>query len=249
MRVMGKSSCWQRLGSSAALPAVLLAALPLAAVLLATGCSRSPVSEGENGNSPVGSNSVSTKDHGPLPFHDAEPSTDSDKAMAASDGVALPFAVSSSGTLPVGTLLTVRLGESLSEAKPNSGAPFVASLQDPIVVNGNTLVARGSLARGRLESARSSAVRGNRSYLRLTLISIQVNGQEVPLQTSSLFTRGLPNPAVQTAFSPAASVNHESSNAVRLQKGRFLTFRVSSPVSLPSVGSTHLIKSSPPSGD
>jgi hypothetical protein len=248
MRVMGKSSCWQRLGSSAALPAVLLAALPLAAVLLATGCSRSPVSEGENGNSPVDSNSVSAKDHGPLPFH-SEPSTDSDKAMAASDGVALPFAVSSSGTLPVGTLLTVRLGESLSEAKPNSGAPFVASLQDPIVVNGNTLVARGSLARGRLESARSSAVRGNRSYLRLTLISIQVNGQEVPLQTSSLFTRGLPSSAVQTAFSPAASVNHESGNAVRLQKGRFLTFRVSSPVSLPSVGSTHLIKSSSPSGD
>jgi hypothetical protein len=243
MRVMGKSSCWQRLGSSTALLAVLLAA----------GCSHSHISEQEGDNSSVGSagatSAGATKDHGRLPFHDGEQSADSDKAMTASSAADLPFAVSSTGTLPVGTLLTVRLGDSLSESQPNSGGRFVALVQDPIVINGNTLVARGAMVRGRLESARSSAFRGNRSYLRLTLVSIQVNGQDVPLQTSSLFTRGLPNSAVQTAYSPAASVNHESDHAVRLQKGRFLTFRVSSPVSLPGVGSTHLSKSSPPSGD
>ncbi|HEY4905199.1 MAG TPA: hypothetical protein VIH89_17110 [Candidatus Sulfotelmatobacter sp.] len=222
------------------------------AFLLAAGCSRSPMLGAENGNSsadrPGVADSQADKGHVAVPFHGQE--ADSEKAMAVSSSASVPFAASSGGVLPVGTLLTVRVRDSVSNAKPDSGTRFVASVQDPILIDGNLLVARGAVVRGQLESARSSGVGGNRSYLRLTLVSIEANGQEVPLQTSSLFTRGATSmSATQAAFSPTAVVAGEGSHLVHLPKGRFLTFRLSSPVALPWIGSTHLSKGFAPSGD
>jgi hypothetical protein len=264
MRWMRKSSSWQSLGTGTA----------LLALLLAVGCSHSPVSDAQSHNSsadrPAVADSQADNDHSTLPFHSGEQSADSEKAMVESAAASVPFAVSSSGVLPVGTLLTVRLRDSITDAKPDSGTVFVASVQDPVVIDGNMLVARDTIVSGRLESALSSGVGSHRSYLRLTLVSIQVNGQDVPLQTSSLFARGEvlgsmtktataktataktvtdKTATTKAALSQAAAVTVEGARGVHLPKGRFLTFRISSPVSLPGAGSTHLSKSSTPSCD
>lgn len=239
---MGKSSSWKGL----AFIAILLA------LLLAPGCYQSTTSAAEE-NSSSGN---SADDGHNLPFHDGDdgPSSNSGataqpEASGANRGV--PFTASGGNILPVGTLLTVRLERTISadmpsEAKSTSPFAFAASLEDPLVINGKTVLARGTTVRGQLLSARSEVIKGNRSYLRLTLVSLQVNGREIPLQTSSLFARGdTEGPSIAGKVSSSSSAFGGSSNVVRIEKGRFLTFRLRSPVFLPSADAGQLSKNSP----
>jgi hypothetical protein len=160
----------------------------------------------------------------------------------------VPFALSGSGaSLPAGTLLTVRLENMLTGANSGSGATFTAALEDSVEINGNTIVPRGTLVRGRLESARASSIKGSLAYVRLTLVSIVVAGRDVPLQSSSLFARGqaaASGPALNAAFSHGSTVDGNS--GVRIQKGRFLTFRLSSPVKFPAIDAGQVSQNSSP---
>ena len=239
---MGKSSSWKGL----ACIAILLV------LRLAPGCYQSPTSPAEenssSGNSP--------DDGHNLPFHDGVGATSSDSGVTAEPRAGdanrgVPFTGSGGNILPVGTLLTVRLertisGDMPSEAKSASPFAFAASLEDPLVINGKTVLARGTSVRGQLLSAQAEVIKGNRSYLRLTLVSLQVNGRDIPLQTSSLFARGeMQSPNVANDVGSPSSLAFEgSSHAVRIQKGRFLTFRLRSPVFLPATDAGQLSKNS-----
>jgi hypothetical protein len=127
---------------------------------------------------------------------------------------ALPFrAGPQSRTLPSGTLLTVQLEDTLSTAKVRASDTFQASVAAPLALEGNSFVERGTVATGHVESVRSNAGSG---YFQLTLTAITLQGRPLALQTSSLFARGTLHQA----------------DGVRLQKGRRLTFRLTSPVTL-----------------
>ncbi len=67
------------------------------------------------------------------------------------------------------------------------------------------------MATGHIESVRAGAGSG---YFQLTLTAITVEGRPLALQTSSLFARGTVQPP----------------DEIRVQKGRRLTFRLTSPV-------------------
>jgi len=60
--------------------------------------------------------------------------------------------------LPAGTLLTVRLKNSISAENPGANGIFEAVVDDPVVIEGNRLVPRGATVVGRVESARASRV-------------------------------------------------------------------------------------------
>ena len=126
----------------------------------------------------------------------------------------LPF--HDSLTLPAGTLVTVRLGRSITAGNSISENGFAATLDEPIVVDGNTLISAGTAAAGRIESARVSKVGPHRAYVRLSLESIHLGGLDVPIQTASLFARPTPH----------------SDDLIGLEKGRRLTFRLTEPVFL-----------------
>jgi hypothetical protein len=128
-----------------------------------------------------------------------------------------------SHSLPAGTLLTVRLNKSISADGPDASPTFDATVEEPVVLNGVTLVPRGAAASGRLESARASTVQRDRGYLRVTLASINIDGRDVRVQTSSVFARA--NTGSGRDFK-----NDSSANAIRLDKGRRLTFRLTKPV-------------------
>jgi hypothetical protein len=158
-----------------------------------------------------------------LPFHSgsdqASTGDDAHPAVAADSNVtgALPFG-SHPHILPSGTLLTVELENTLSTAKARAGDTFMASIAAPLAIDGDALIGRGTAATGHIESVRSQAGSG---YFQLTLSAITVEGRAIVLQTSSLFTKG--------TFQP--------SDEVRVQKGRRLTFRLTSPVTLNDVKS------------
>src|SRR5215470_10790970 len=58
--------------------------------------------------------------------------------------------------VPAGTPLTVRLQTGVSSASSQAGETFDAVLDEPIVVNGQTVLPRGSGVTGRVVAAKSS---------------------------------------------------------------------------------------------
>jgi hypothetical protein len=111
-------------------------------------------------------------------------------AEASSNGGAMPFAVPQTVTIPAGTLIAVRLQSSVSSANAAPGQEFDAVLDEPLVVNGQTIAPRGAAAVGRVVSARSSGRLHNPGYLRLALASVEINGKSVPVESSSIFIQG-----------------------------------------------------------
>jgi hypothetical protein len=101
-----------------------------------------------------------------------------------------PTAAIMPATIPSGTPITVRLQSSVSSAASHSGEPFDAVLDDPLIIDGQTVAPRGATVTGRVVSAKASGHLKDPGYLRLTLVSLSINGKELPIQTSSIFAKG-----------------------------------------------------------
>jgi hypothetical protein len=222
-------------------------------VALATGCSRPGGLQGTADNHQLDPQGV--------PFHQ-----DSDTSVAGNSGPhagaqragtkdedesdtagprGVPFKTASSRLLPAGTLLTVRLQNSLSSAKLDIGRTFIATVNELVVIGGSTIVSRDATVQGRVESARVSGVRRDAGYVRLTLESIRIDGKDVPLQTSSLFARGTRGD-VHSAESTADTSGIAQSTIIRLKKGRRLTFRLTEPVDLGNGSGEDPVSKKPP---
>jgi hypothetical protein len=63
-------------------------------------------------------------------------------------------------------------------------------LDEPIVVDEQTIVPRGAAVTGRVVAAKSSGRLEDPGYLRLTLAAIEINGKALPVQASSIFVKG-----------------------------------------------------------
>jgi hypothetical protein len=121
------------------------------------------------------------------PFSD---STAMDKPSEHKGFFSRESAVPDNVTLPAGTVVNVRLQNSVSSATASSGQSFDAVLDEPLVVNGKTVAPRGAAVNGRVVEAKSSGRLHDSGYLRLTLSAITINGKSVPVETSSLFAKG-----------------------------------------------------------
>jgi hypothetical protein len=170
----------------------------------------------------------SSADAQKLPFH---PSPD----HASDDGSRpeVPLDRKAAGTpfhsslhprsLPAGSLITVQLGNSLVLSQVRAGDKFEA-LTEPVTIDGDPLVGRGTPVSGRVEAVQPPAprpgLRADPGYLRLSLNTITVEGRAVPLKTSSLFAQG-----TLQGSAPGA-------DNFRVLKGRRLTFRLTAPVVL-----------------
>jgi hypothetical protein len=93
-------------------------------------------------------------------------------------------------TIPSGTAISVRLQNAVSSATSSPGDHFEAVLQDPLVVNGATVAQRGAAAVGRVVAVRRSGRLHNPGYLRLVLASVEINGKQVPVATSTISAQG-----------------------------------------------------------
>lgn len=190
---------------------------------MAPGCSRLGAAGGE----PTGTSGGERK----LPFHSSTASDQTSPgnvapglSTEAKDG--LPFRSPHLRVLPSGTLLTVRLEQPLDSTEVHAGDAFTAVIAEPVIIDGDTLVARGTAVAGAIESALSSNAQRSAGYIRMTLSAITIDGRQLPLQTSSLFAQGtsrLTGPESGRETAPAA---------IRLPQGRRLTFRLTLPASL-----------------
>jgi hypothetical protein len=85
--------------------------------------------------------------------------------------------------IPAGTRISVRTIDRIDSAKNHVGDRFQASLEEPLTVDGNLVVAKGADVYGRLAESKASGTFTGRSQLQLELTGIVINGQTIPVVT------------------------------------------------------------------
>jgi hypothetical protein len=93
-------------------------------------------------------------------------------------------------TIPAGTLISVRTIDAIDSTYSLVGDRFLASLEEPLTLEGNVVVAKDVPVYGRLTQAKQSGTFTGRSQLRLELTGIVVNGKMVPVVTGEYEVTG-----------------------------------------------------------
>jgi len=132
--------------------------------------------------------------------------------------------------IPAGTLIPVRLRSPVSSATASSGDRFAAILDEDIEVNGKMAVARGTRVTGIVLAARRASRLQAPGYLRIALASMKLNGEQIHLQTSSIFVQGASN--TRSNLMMVASGTRHTSRREEADLGveRRLTFRLVQPL-------------------
>jgi hypothetical protein len=84
-------------------------------------------------------------------------------------------------TIPAGTRISIRTIDDIDSTQDRVGYRFQASLEEPLLVDGNVVVPKGADVYGRLEESKETGIFAGKSDLKLELTEIAVNGQTVPL--------------------------------------------------------------------
>jgi len=136
--------------------------------------------------------------------------------------------------LAEGTAMAIRLATTLSSASAHAGDSFKGTLDDPVVVDGQPLISSGAAVTGRVLDAKHSAGGRDPGYLRIALVSVDVAGKTVLIDTSSIFSKakvgahdGRPSPGL--VANPAAVANQKD---VVFTPDRRLTFHLAQAVDL-----------------
>jgi hypothetical protein len=86
-------------------------------------------------------------------------------------------------TLPEHTAIRVTLDQSLATDQSRPGDHFAATVSEPVIVDGQTVIPQGAHAEGLVVDAHKSGRLHGRARLELALQSVEVDGQEYDLRT------------------------------------------------------------------
>ncbi len=87
-------------------------------------------------------------------------------------------------TVPAGTVVTVRLIDSIDTSRNHAGDEFSATVDSPVVVGERVVIPRNSEARLRLVESRSAGHISGRSELELELVKLEFGSSTYPVETS-----------------------------------------------------------------
>jgi hypothetical protein len=141
----------------------LLHVVTLVALCVALGCNKesTPASSTDNSN----------------PSNPSNSGGETKKSAEAKPAARQPI------TIPEGTVITVRLGETLSSKDSQSGQGFSATVEEPIAVEGKTVIEKGAAARGSVVDAKSMGHFKGGALLEVKLDSVTIEGKDTPVQT------------------------------------------------------------------
>jgi LysM repeat protein len=88
--------------------------------------------------------------------------------------------------VPAGTIITVRLGETLSSKESQAGQTFSATVANPVEADGKTVIPSGATATGTVVAAHAAGKFKGASLLQIKLDSITVGGRQRTIETSSV---------------------------------------------------------------
>jgi hypothetical protein len=87
-------------------------------------------------------------------------------------------------TLPSGTIITVRLNDTLASNVSQSGQSFTATVMDAIEINQRTVIAKGATATGTVVDAQPLGRFEGGARLQLRLDSVDANGHTARIETA-----------------------------------------------------------------
>ena len=88
-------------------------------------------------------------------------------------------------TVPAGTVLSVALSTSLNSGKNDAGDTFTGNLSEPVVVDGKTVLAKGTKVEGKVVSAEGAGKVKGIGRMSLELTSATVGGKTIALNTKA----------------------------------------------------------------
>jgi hypothetical protein len=88
--------------------------------------------------------------------------------------------------IPQGTPLTVRMIDSVDSQSARLGDQFRASIEDPVVINGQTVIPRGADASVRLVDDKQSGKIQGRTVLTLSITTLNINGRTFDVTTGDV---------------------------------------------------------------
>jgi hypothetical protein len=103
-------------------------------------------------------------------------------------------------TVPAGTLLQVRTSEPVGTKNAKDGTPVQFTVIHDVVFGGVLAIPRGATVHGVVTESKKSGTLGGSPELALTLTSLDLGGQNYPIQSDQFKVKG-PNKAGQTVGS------------------------------------------------
>jgi hypothetical protein len=88
--------------------------------------------------------------------------------------------------IPSGTNIVVRMIDAVDSEKNSIGQTFQASLDEPVIINGQTVIERGADAVIKLIDNKQSGKLTGTTQLSLDLLSVKVNGRMADINTQSV---------------------------------------------------------------
>ncbi len=88
--------------------------------------------------------------------------------------------------LPAGTNLVIRMIDGVDSERDSVGQTFAASLDEPVVINGETVIPRGADVVVKLVDATESGKLTGRTTLTVDLMSLKMNGRMVDVNTETV---------------------------------------------------------------
>jgi BON domain len=88
--------------------------------------------------------------------------------------------------VPSGTMLTVRLGQTIESKTATTGAVFSASMANPVTVHGVVAIPDGAPVSGVVAEAKKAGKFKGAATLRLSLTSVTVNGHEYNIEAEDI---------------------------------------------------------------
>jgi hypothetical protein len=85
-----------------------------------------------------------------------------------------------------GTAITIRMGETVSSKNSNSGQGFSATVAEPVLVDGKSVIEKGATAHGTVVDAKAMGHFKGGALLEVRLDSVTIHGKETPIQTAMI---------------------------------------------------------------
>lgn len=94
-------------------------------------------------------------------------------------------AQAAAATLPAGTKLVIRMIDGVDSERNSVGQTFAASLDEPVMIDGDTVIPRGADVVVKLVDDKQSGKLAGRTTLTLDLMSVMVKGRMVDVNTQT----------------------------------------------------------------
>jgi hypothetical protein len=86
--------------------------------------------------------------------------------------------------VPAGTTITVRLASAVGTKTSNTGDVFMATVAEPVAVDGKTVIPKGADAKGEVVEAKALGKIKGEARLKLALTSVTIAGKAYPIESS-----------------------------------------------------------------